>query len=184
MLFRSLFGLVARDSTSLLEPSIPQLCECLGQQSTVAPTIQVLQDIAASRPKCLVDHLPAFKATAVRFPKATVSVVQLMATVARSNIDKSRDTLDYVFDVVTSVELEKQNIVFKEVSLILQKFPSLLNSNLINRLGRLEDHCSMAAKGIIQDIRSEYNMQRIDLPQEKTDIGRMREGVTIVKVGG
>ena len=180
----NLFGLVARDSTSLLEPSIPQLCECLGQQSTVAPTIQVLQDIAGLRPKCLVDHLPAFKQTAARFPKATVSVIQLMATVARSNIDKSRDTLDYVFDVVGGVELEKQNIVFKEVSLILQKFPSLLNSNLINRLSKFEDQTSSGAKGIIQDIRNEYNMQRIDRPQEKTEVGKMRDGVTIVRVGG
>ena len=41
MALLNLFGLVAKDSTSLLEPSLPQLCECLGQQSTVAPTLQV-----------------------------------------------------------------------------------------------------------------------------------------------
>ena len=44
----NLFGLVAKDSPGLLEPSIPQLCDCLTQQSTGLATLQVLQDIALS----------------------------------------------------------------------------------------------------------------------------------------
>ena len=40
MVLLNLFGLVAKDSPVLLEPSIPQLCECLGQQSTAAPTLR------------------------------------------------------------------------------------------------------------------------------------------------
>ena len=37
----TLFGLIAKDTPALLEPSIPQLCECLSQQSTAPPTLQV-----------------------------------------------------------------------------------------------------------------------------------------------
>ena len=157
----------------------------------------MLQDIAGARPKCLVDHIAAFKQTAQSFPKSTVSVIQLMSIVGRTSVDKSRDTLDYICDVVTSVEIEKHNIVFKEISLIVQKFPSLLNSNLINRLNTFEDSTSTVAKSVIQDIRNEYNMQKIDRPQEKTDISKLLDsykiqnreksghsGVTIVKVGG
>ena len=151
--------------------------------------------MAGVRPKCLVDHLTVVKQTAETFPKSRVSVIQLMSTVARTNIDKSRETLEYILETVSSIEMEKQNIVFKEVSLILQKFPSLLNSNFINRLSKFEDSTSVAAKGIIEDIKNEYNMQRIDKPQEKqenmfnkvqdvTSRGREMSGVTIVKVGG
>ena len=60
----TLFGLIAKDTPALLEPSIPQLCECLSQQSTAPPTLQVLQDIAIKKPKCLVDHMYSFKLTA------------------------------------------------------------------------------------------------------------------------
>ena len=60
----TLFGLIAKDTPALLEPSIPQLCECLSQQSTAPPTLQVLQDIAIKKPKCLVDHMSSFKLTA------------------------------------------------------------------------------------------------------------------------
>jgi len=117
-----------------------------------------------------------------------------LATVARTGVDKSRDTLEYICDVVMGIDSEKHNLIFKEISLILQKFPSLLNSNLINRLNKFEDSTSSLAKGIIQDIRNDYNMQKIDRPQEKTDISKLldnykiqnrdKSGVTIVKVGG
>ena len=195
MALLNLFGLVARDSPVLLEPSIPQLLELLGAQSTAGPTLTVLADMAgAGATKCLVDHMAAFRQTADTFPKSSVSVIQLMSTVARTSVDKSRETLEYICDMVTNVETEKHNLVFKEISLIIQKFPSLLNSNLINRLNTFEDSTSSAAKGIIQDIRNEYNMHKIDRPQEKSDISKIldsykiqnrdKTGVTIVKVGG
>ena len=192
MVLLNLFGLVAKDSPVLLEPSIPQLCECLGQQSTAAPTLQVLQDIAVARPKCLVDHMAAFRHTAETFPMSTLQVIQLMSTVGMTSADKSRDTLEYICDVVTSVDTEMHSLVFQEISWIIQKFPSLLNSNLINRLTTFEDSTSLGARGIIQEIRNEYNMHKIDRPQEKPDISKLldsykiqnRDKVTIVKVGG
>ena len=192
MVLLNLFGLVAKDSPVLLEPSIPQLCECLGQQSTAAPTLQVLQDIAGARPECLVDHMADFRHTAETFPMSTLQVIQLMSTVGMTSADKSRDTLEYICDVVTSVDTEMHSLVFQEISWIIQKFPSLLNSNLINRLTTFEDSTSLGARGIIQEIRNEYNMHKIDRPQEKPDISKLldsykiqnRDKVTIVKVGG
>ena len=97
-----------------------------------------LKDIAGARPKCLVDHMTSFKTTAESYPKLFVPVIQLLATVARTGVDKSRDTLEYICDVVMGIDSEKHNLIFKEISLILQKFPSLLNSNLINRLNKFE----------------------------------------------
>ena len=166
MVLLNLFGLVAKDSPVLLEPSIPQLCECLGQQSTAAPTLQVLQDIAGARPECLVDHMADFRHTAETFPMSTLQVIQLMSTVGMTSADKSRDTLEYICDVVTSVDTEMHSLVFQEISWIIQKFPSLLNSNLINRLTTFEDSTSSVAKGIIQEIRNKYNMNKTDHPQE------------------
>ena len=203
MALLNLFGLVAKDSPGLLEPSIPQLCDCLAQQSRGLATLQVLQDIAAVRPACLVDHIVYFKQTAKSFPKTTVSVLQLMSAVCRTSLEKSRATLDYICDMVSSIETEKHNIIFKEITYIIQKFPSLLNGTLINKLSAFEDSTSLAARGIIADIKNEYNMKRIDKPLEKSDRNKLLEsvkikerererekekekqaGVTIVKVGG
>ena len=170
MVLLNLFGLVAKDSPVLLEPSIPQLCECLGQQSTAAPTLQVLQDIAGARPECLVDHMADFRHTAETFPMSTLQVIQLMSTVGMTSADKSRDTLEYICDVVTSVDTEMHSLVFQEISWIIQKFPSLLNSNLINRLTTFEDSTSSVAKGIIQEIRNKYNMNKTDHPKEKPEL--------------
>jgi len=190
----TLFGLIAKDSPALLEPSIPQLCECLSQQSTAPPTLQVLQDIALAKPKCLVDHISSFKLTAENFPKTTVSVIQLMSIIARTSADKSRLTLDYILDVIGSVESEKHNLVLKEVINLTQKYPNLLNSNLINRISGLEDAATSPTKNAIQEIKNDYNMQKIDKPQDKLDRSKIIEsfkskekavsGITIVKVGG
>ena len=98
--------------------------------------MQVLQDIALAKPKCLVDHISSFKLTAANFPKTTVSVIQLMSIIARTSADKSRaeGTLDYSLDVIGSVESEKHNLVLKEVITLTQKYPNLLNANFIHRV--------------------------------------------------
>ena len=111
----SLFSLIAKDNPVLLEPSIPQLCEGLTQATLAPATIQVLQYIAFARPKCLVDNLAAVRTTASTFPKSTVSAVQLLSVIGRSSLEKSRETLDFILEVVGGVEVEKQNLVLKEV---------------------------------------------------------------------
>jgi len=192
----TLFGLIAKDTPALLEPSIPQLCECLSQQSTAPPTLQVLQDIALAKPKCLVDHISSFKLTAANFPKTTVSVIQLMSIIARTSADKARGegTLEYILDVIGSVESEKHNLVLKEVITLTQKYPNLLNANLINRISGLEDAATSPTKNAIQEIKNDYNMQKIDKPHDKSERSKIIEsfkskekekaGITIVKVGG
>lgn len=112
----SLFSLIAKDNPVLLEPSIPQLCEGLTQATLAPATLQVLQYIAFARPKCLVDNIAAVRTTASTFPKSTVSAVQLLSVIGRSSLEKSRETLDFILEVVGGVEVEKQNLVLKEVN--------------------------------------------------------------------
>ena len=117
-----------------------------------------------------------------------------MSIIARNSADKSRETLDFILDVIGSVESEKHNLVLKEVTNITQKYPNLLNSNLINRISGLEDSATSPTKTIIQEIKNDYNMQKIDKPQEKTERNRIidsykskekeKSGITIVRVGG
>ena len=147
----SLFSLIAKDNPVLLEPSIPQLCEGLTQATLAPATLQVLQYIAFARPKCLVDNIAAVRTTASTFPKSTVSAVQLLSVIGRSSLEKSRETLDFILEVVGGVEVEKQNLVLKEVaddSLFLQpsihlyfkvmnitqKYPSLLTSSVVTKI--------------------------------------------------
>ncbi|XP_023349309.1 ventricular zone-expressed PH domain-containing protein homolog 1, partial [Eurytemora carolleeae] len=109
----NLFELVAKESPALLEPSIPQLCECLLQQTLAASTLQVLQGIAQVLPQSLVDHLAAFKSTADNFPKTTISVVHLLTVVCLPSIDKSREVLKYLLEIICKVEVEKHSLVLK-----------------------------------------------------------------------
>jgi len=163
----TLFDLVAKDSPELLEPSIPQLCECLLQQSLASSTLQVLQDIASALPLCLYDHMTAFKTTASNFPKTTVSVVQLMTVICLPSLDRSRELANYLLKVVCSVEVEKHSLVLKEVAKLTARYPAVLNINLIHQISGLEEGGNSATKCMIEDLRNEYNLRKIDRSLEK-----------------
>ena len=64
MALLNLFALVAKDNPSLLEPSIPQLCDGLTSQSTATSTLQVFSNMAMTRPQPLADQTSIIKRTA------------------------------------------------------------------------------------------------------------------------
>lgn len=148
----------------------------------------MLQDIATALPQCLVDHMTAFKATAANFPKTTVGVVHLLSLVGLTSLDRSREVLDYIVDVVPGVEAEKHGLVLKEVSHITRQYPVLLSGELINRLAALAVHAT--TRTAVQELRNEYNLARVDRSLEKLAQDRLTSrntkesssAVTIVSV--
>ena len=76
-----------------MEPSIPQLCEGLTSASTAPDTLQVLFNMALTRPTPLADHTEHLTATADNFPKTSLLCIQVMSAIAKA---KQVSNLKYI----------------------------------------------------------------------------------------
>ena len=99
-----------------------------------------------------------------------MAVVQLLAVVSQTNLDRSRDILNYLMEVIGSVETEKHSLVLKEVSTITGRYPSLLDISLINKITGLQDSANSATMFVIEDLKNEYNLRRVDRSFEKLSV--------------
>ena len=187
----SLFSLVAKENSALLEPSVPQLCESLTQQSTALSTLQVLHNMALVKPSILADHLEQVKEAAENFPKTTMSAVQVMCAVAKVRPDKAEETMDFILASICLLESEKHSIVLKEIVALVNRCPELLSARVVNKVSSLEEGASSAARSYIQELKNDFNSRQssssFSLSREEmlrsslmTDVA----GVTVVRVGG
>ncbi|KAJ8944884.1 hypothetical protein NQ318_020940 [Aromia moschata] len=78
-----LFSLMAKDNPSLLEASVPQLCEYLSSSVTAAPTLQVFLYMAEKMPALLADHVNAMKQSAQRHPQTVCLAAQIIGAVGK-----------------------------------------------------------------------------------------------------
>ncbi|XP_059086057.1 ventricular zone-expressed PH domain-containing protein 1-like [Tigriopus californicus] len=182
----SLFGLVAKDNSALLEPSVPQLCESLTSQTTAAATLQVLYNIALTKPLILADHTRQLRVTAENFPKSAISAIQVMSAIAKVKKEKAPETMDFITSMIGRLEAEKHSMVLKEIIALTNKYPTLLTSNLMSKLTSLEEGASSASRTYIQELRNEFNTRSREKLTSTTitPAGALNHGVTIVKVGG
>ena len=108
-----------------MEPSIPQLCEGLTSSATAPDTLQVLFNMALTRPTPLADHTDHLTATADNFPKTSLLCIQVMSAIAKAKqvyiYTYLRNHIKYIFVIVLS-PIEKK---------IMYLFPLflLLNAN-------------------------------------------------------
>eukprot|EP00095_Tigriopus_kingsejongensis_P003875 maker-scaffold387_size188669-snap-gene-0.22 protein:Tk03875 transcript:maker-scaffold387_size188669-snap-gene-0.22-mRNA-1 annotation:"protein melted" len=181
----SLFGLVAKDNSALLEPSVPQLCESLTSQTTAAATLQVLYNIALTKPLILADHTQQLRVTAENFPKSAISAIQVMSAIAKVKMEKAPETMDFITVIIGRLESEKHSMVLKEIIALTNKYPSLLTSSLMGKLTNLEECASSASRTYIQELRNVFNSRsREKLFPSELSSNHINTGVTIVKVGG
>ena len=185
----SLFSLVAKENSALLEPSVPQLCESLTQQSTALSTLQVLHNMALVKPSILADHLEQVKEAAENFPKTTMSAVQVMCAVAKVRPDKAEETMDFILSSICLLESEKHSIVLKEIVALVNRCPELLTARVVNKVSSLEEGASSAARSYIQELKNEYNSRQSSSSMSREEMLRSSlmtdmAGVTVVRVGG
>ena len=185
----SLFSLVAKENSALLEPSVPQLCESLTQQSTALSTLQVLHNMALVKPSVLSDHLQQVKEAAENFPKTTMSAVQVMCAVAKVRPDKAEETMDFILASICLLESEKHSIVLKEIVALVHRCPELLTAKVVNKVSGLEEGASSAARSYIQELKNEFNSRQSSSSKSREEMTRSSlmtdaAGVTVVRVGG
>lgn len=170
----SLFTLIAKDNPTLLEKSVPQLCENLSMQSTASSTLQVFLNIAQTRPQILTDHLSEFQTAAQNFPKSAMTAIQVMCAIAKVKEEKASEVMDFILANIGRLESEKHSTLLKEILTLTNMYPYLLTATLINRVSNLQDGASSVTRNHIQELRNNYNEGSRDV----------NTGVTIVKVGG
>ncbi|KYB28564.1 Protein melted-like Protein [Tribolium castaneum] len=162
-----LFSLIAKDNPSLLEASVPQLCEYLSSSVTASPTLQIFLHMAEKKPALLVDHINAMKQSAERHPQTVCLAAQIIGAVGKLSKDKAQDALNFVLEYLPKADRGSQSTLLREATLLCSSYPVLFTDKVLAGV-RQRHHTSSN--------QINYNNNT----QNQVTSG----GVTIVKVGG
>ncbi|XP_065349191.1 protein melted [Cloeon dipterum] len=135
----SLFGLIAKDKPSLLEPCLSQLCEYLGPASTASATMQVFLAMAATRPQLLVDHLQRIKDAAQSHPNTLGLAAQVISSVGKLSKDRAQDALDFVLKSLRHADRGSQGTLLREATLLCTSYPVLINEKMLAQVKHRSD---------------------------------------------
>ncbi|KAJ8985018.1 hypothetical protein NQ317_016929 [Molorchus minor] len=163
-----LFSLMAKDNPSLLEASVPQLCEYLSSSITAAPTLQIFLYMAEKMPSLLADHVNAMKQAAQKHPQTVCLAAQIISAVGKLSKDRAQDALNFVLEYLPKADRGSQSTLLREATLLCSSYPVLFTDKVLTGI-RQRHHTSTN-----QITQSNHNAQK--------DI--TSGGVTIVKVGG
>ncbi|KAK8392027.1 hypothetical protein O3P69_017566 [Scylla paramamosain] len=175
-----LFTLVAKNRPALLEPSLPQLVECLSLSGTSLATLQIFVELCAWRPHPFSEHINRLKSIVEQQPHCLAFALQVMAAVGRISKDKGKSSLDYIAQQLPKVDSSSLGVVLREVQVLCSQYPSLLveSESLLQAVNKCMDRSNASARVYIQQLNNEYNEIR------KTNVNHTPGGVTIVRVGG
>jgi hypothetical protein len=162
-----LFSLIAKDNPSLLEASVPQLCEYLSSAVTASPTLQIFLHMAEKKPALLVDHVNAMKQSAQRHPQTVCLAAQIIGAVGKLSKDRAQDALNFVLEYLPKADRGSQSTLLREATLLCSSYPVLFTDKVLSGV-RQRHHTSSN--------QINYNNNT----QNQVTSG----GVTIVKVGG
>ncbi|KAK5645394.1 hypothetical protein RI129_006694 [Pyrocoelia pectoralis] len=164
-----LFSLIAKDNPTLLEASVPQLCEYLNSSVTAAPTLQVFLNMAEKKPALLADHVNPLKLTAQRYPHTVCLAAQVISAVGKLSKDRAQDALNFVLEYLPKADRGSQSTLLREATILCSSYPVLFTDKVLAGV-RQRHHTS--SNQISHTHTSNHNNQVTS------------GGVTIVKVGG
>ncbi|CAH1104202.1 unnamed protein product [Psylliodes chrysocephalus] len=165
----NLFTLMAKDNPTLLEASVPQLCEYLSNPGTVGPTLEVFIHMADKIPGLLVDHINAVKQCAQKHPQTICSAAQIISAVGKLSKDRAQDALNFVLEYLPKADRSSQTALLREATLLCSSYPVLFTDKVLLGI-RHRHHTSM------------NQISQVTTPTTQSQI--TSGGVTIVKVGG
>ncbi|KAK7062980.1 Pleckstrin y domain [Halocaridina rubra] len=175
-----LFSLVAKNRPALLEPSLPQLVECLSLNGTSLATLQIFVELCAWRPGPFTEHVTRLKSIVEQHPHCVSLALQVMAAVGRLSKEKGKSALDYIAQQLPKVDSVSLGVVLREVQVLCSQYPALLveSESLLTAVNKCTDRANTSARVYIQQLNNEYNEIR------NTNVNHTPGGVTIVRVGG
>lgn len=162
-----LFSFIASNVPTLLEASLPQLCEYLVTPSTAAATMQVFFNLAEKRPQLLADSIPKIKRSAECHPNTVCSAAQVIAAVGRLNKEKAQDALNFILKYLPKVDRSNQGMLLREATQLCSNYPILCTDKMLAEVWQ----CSRN--------RSNSEIDKID---RNSSTINQSNGVTIVKV--
>ncbi|KAK3866415.1 hypothetical protein Pcinc_028057 [Petrolisthes cinctipes] len=175
-----LFSLVAKNRPALLEPSLPQLVECLSISGTSLATLQIFVELCAWRPHPFSEHVSRLKGIVEQQPHCLALALQVMAAVGRISKEKGKSSLDYIAQQLPKVDSNNLGVVLREVQVLCSQYPALLveSESLLTAVNKCTDRSNASARLYIQQLNNECNEIR------NTNVNHTPGGVTIVRVGG
>ncbi|XP_042868475.1 protein melted-like isoform X2 [Penaeus japonicus] len=175
-----LFSLVAKNRPALLEPSLPQLVECLSISGTSMATLQIFVELCSWRPGPFTEHVTRLKSIIEQQPHCLALALQVMAAVGRLSKEKGKSALDYIAQQLPKVDSANLGVVLREVQVLCSQYPALLveSESLLTAVNKCMDRANVSARVYIQQLNNEYNEIR------NTNVNHTPGGVTIVRVGG
>lgn len=173
MALLNLFSLIAKDNPSLLEASVPQLCEYLGSSTTVNATLQVFLNMAEKKPALLADHVGAMKQAAQRHPQTVCLAAQVIGAVGKLSKARAQDALNFVLEYLPKADRGSQSTLLREATLLCSSYPVLF---------------TLFTDKVLAGVRKQHtSTNQINQPATTsvpTSNNVTSGGVTIVKVGG
>ncbi|XP_019873887.2 protein melted isoform X2 [Aethina tumida] len=161
----NLFSLIAKDNPSLLEASVPQLCEYLSNSVTASPTLQIFLHMAEKKPALLADHVGAMKEAAEKHPHTVCLAAQVIGAIGKLSKDRAQDALNFVLEYLPKADKGSQSTLLREATLLCSSYPVLFTDKVL--------------VGVRQ--RNHASTNQINTTQQQQIVSG---GVTIVKVGG
>lgn len=156
----SLLSPIARNHPSLLEASLPQLCDCLSVASAIPATLQLLFEMASYKSSLLVDYAPRVKEAVESSPLVLCLAAQVMARIGHVNLERGLDALNFIVDQIMRAENHNIPSLLREISALCTTHPSLLNQKLLNQLESLVEGAPSVAKTIYQQMKNNLSSQR------------------------
>ena len=172
----SLLGPIARNRPSLLEASLPQLCDCLVVPLAVPATLQLLAEMASYKASLLTDYAPRIREAAEDSPSVVCPAAQVLTRLGQLNIDRGQEALDFIVYQITKADNHNIPSLVREVSALCNTHPTLLTDRLIHKLESYVEAAPSVAKTIFLQMKTNLAAQRSGSMLKSAD------NVTVLKV--
>jgi len=156
----SLLGPIARNRPSLLEASLPQLCDCLVAPLAVPATLQLLAEMATYKASLLNDYVPRIREAAEDNPSVVCLAAQVLTRLGHLNVDRGQEALDFIVYQITKAENHNIPSLIREVAALCNTYPVLLNDRLVYKLESYVEGAPSVAKTIYLQMKTNLAAQR------------------------
>ncbi len=175
----SLLNPIARNRPSLLEASLPQLCDCLAVTSAIPATLQLLTEMASYKASLLVDYAPRIKDATDTLPSVASLAAQVMTRLGHLNLERGQDALEFIVELIIHAENHNIPSLLREVAALCSTHPTLLTDRLLHKLESHVESAPSVAKNIYQQMKASHTNQRSSL-----GIQNSSSNVTLLKLNG
>ncbi|XP_067644186.1 protein melted [Eurosta solidaginis] len=126
-----LYLLIAQKTPSVLESSVPRLCELLFDNETCTITMQILLKISEQHPLLIVEHCDKVKAASKANPNNISLTAQILASAGRTNKAHAQYALDFVLEHLPHADRTSQTNLLQEATKLCSSFPVLFTDKVL-----------------------------------------------------